>query len=288
MVPPGNGQYLLRPFSTTDRYDYWFNFKSDVYIKIPSSGGYFILVDDEGNEKNANSSIIDLGMGATIGLYRMYNVEENSNFNPEKKYRVYYRLRSGGPEYLKSSNIYVDAIEGLLTYAEAQALDQQARQRANEIAEQNRLRDMNMAYSEAIKSNGVERIIEYIKKYRRENGFNNASYAEIAKRITGNTNILFKEVITAPNPYAFDTTTVYYCNSLYVENFIRGQIVAYISSFIIDDGNMIVIRNVPDISKIGRFISNAYLKYTGVSTVALTNGRIREMATFDMFYHFDN
>jgi len=287
MVPSGDGRFRIKAYDRLDERYYWFNFTSEVYVRISPTSSSFILLDDEGNEKSVSSQTINLEGGGTSDTYRLYRISENSNFDPEKKYKVYYRLRSSGPEYKESNLIYIDAIDGLLTYTEARAIDEQARQEAQKIAGQNRIREIAMAYSEAIKVNGVDKIIEYISNYRREDGFNKGSYEEIAKRITGNANISFKEIYTASNPYAFDTSTIYYCGSIFVENFLQGRILAYISNFIIDDGNRLVIRNVPDISKIGKFISNAYLKYIGVTTVTYTNGRALDMAMFDVIYHFD-
>jgi hypothetical protein len=66
----------------------------------------------------------------------------------------------------------------------------------------------------------------------------------------------------------------------------------------LDPQKMVVVNGVGDITNIIKsgwisgswknfnYISNAYLKYIGVTTVSLTNGRTRELATFNLIYNF--
>jgi hypothetical protein len=188
--------------------------------------------------------------------------------------------------YRKTYRVYVDSIEGLLTYEEAKAKQdkEKAEQAAIELAQKNA--EMDKAYEDALKAAGVDKIAEYINTYRRDDNFNEDSIVEIARRLTNNRNIKLEKIYTAPNPYAFNTEAVYYCGGLSVQQFLKGQIIAYINSFIRDDGNLIILGSVPDIGKIGNFISNAYLKYTGITTISMSNGGTREVATFSMIFSF--
>jgi hypothetical protein len=274
--------------------DYWFNFSSEVYIEdVSTYNNYtgslshsFKIYDNNRNEHLASSSYTD-GNSNVADIYRIW---DNSDFDAKKKYRVYYRLRSSGPDYKDSDIIYLDSIEGLLTYKEASTqktqLQKETAETEKRIARQKKIEEMKTVYENAQKVSGVEQIAEYIKKYAGDDDFNEDSYTEIARRLVNNRTVKFEKMYTASNPYAFDKNTVYYAGTLVVDQWIDRQIIASIGSFIRDDGNIIIIQTVPDIKKIGNTIQHGFLRYIGTTKIRMANGTTQERPTFNLLYHF--
>jgi hypothetical protein len=279
----GNYDYENESYNRDDYY--WFNFSSEVFIKDAHGTGHsFVFYGENGNERQAMPSPGVNGRKNTADTYRIL---ENSDFDPQKKYTVSYRLRSSGKRYSDSDSLYVDNIEGLLTYEQSQEKDKQKAAEEKQQELQRKQAEVKAAYEKALSSNGVAPIIEYIHTYQREDDFNKDCYAEIARRITKNRNAAFKQIYTAPNPYAFDTKTVYYCSSLTVQSFTKGTIIAYTGNVFISDEDVVFLSSVPDIKDIGRSIPNAYLKYNGTTVLASASGRKREVPSFDLIYSFE-
>jgi hypothetical protein len=263
-----------------------FKFASDAYIEYYNHGDSY-LYDDAGN-KIAFSTLTD-DFRQIIG--NIYRINENSDFDPNKKYRVNYVVEEVykglwvGIGYI----IRIDSIEGLLTYDEAKAKHDAEKAERTRLELAKKKEETELAYEAALMLSGVTGITEYIQQYNtydRRDYFNKDSYAEIARRITSNRNIKFDNITTSINPYAFNTETVYYCVGLYVNQFLNGKIIASLNSSVRNDENLIVVDSVPDISKIGRSIRNAYLRYTGVTKLSMGNGGTREVATFSVIFYF--
>lgn len=271
---------------------YNYKFASEGYITFENnkSSDELDISDDNGYVCTAEMS---------NNFIKIYNIDKNSDFDPSKKYRIKYTFRylfnmgklvgkiNHFNEQISVDGIEITDIEGLLTYEQSQEKD---KQRAAEEKQQELLRkqaEAKAAYEKALSSSGVAPIIEYIHTYSREASFNEDCYAEIARRITKNRNAAFKQVYTAPNPYAFDTKTVYYCDSLRVQSFTNGTIIAYIGTVFISDEDVVFLSSVPNIKDIERSIPNAYLKYNGTTVLSSASGRKREVPSFDLIYSFE-
>jgi hypothetical protein len=259
-----------------------FHIVSEVYFSKNLENGntsdYHAVMFDESNNK--------ITVNFSNEFRREYDIWRNYDFDPRKKYRVKYTLGWTGPRsgffLAEDRRIEVVSVEDLLTYTESEKKRYQLAQEEEREKNLQKKSNMDTMYENALKSNGVDLIVEYIKANRWKNYFNEDSYVEIARRITNNRNVLFKKIYTAQNPYAFDKNIVYYCDTLVVENFIQKQIIAYI----IGDGNFIVVEKVPDIKKIGRYIFLAYLRYSGSAIVTWSNGRTKELPSFDLIYYY--
>jgi hypothetical protein len=256
---------------------------SDVFIKIEivNDRKYLYLCDSDGER------ISEGGRSE-----RTYNILDNDDYDEGKIYRVYYICELDIENHdsflvgrFKRINS-IDFIEGLAPYAETLV---HRREADNEIRNQElaqKKAEIEKAYSDALSSTGTASIIEYIENYRGKDGFNEDSYAEIGRRITRNRNIEFERIINAPNPYAFNVNTVYYCSGLIIQNSIRGQLIVSMPNLFRGEISLIVLGNVPDVIKLGDYITNAYLKYTGITTVSMNNGSTRELATFTVIFNF--
>ncbi|MDR1895728.1 MAG: hypothetical protein LBR10_02940 [Prevotellaceae bacterium] len=271
---------------------YNYKFVSEGYIAFENNKS-----SDELNISDDNGYVCTAEMSKNF--IKTYNIDKNSDFDPSKKYRIKYTFRylfnmgklvgkiNNFNEQISVDGIEITDIEGLLTYEQSLEKDKQnmAEEKQQELLRKQA--EVKAAYEKALSSNGIASVIEYIHVYRREDGFNKDCYAEIARRVTKNRNIAFKEIYTAPNPYAFDTKTVYYCSSLTVQSFTKGTIIAYTGNVFISDEDVVFLSSVPDIKDIGRSIPNAYLKYNGTTVLSSASGRKREVPSFDLIYSFE-
>jgi hypothetical protein len=297
-----NGLTVREAYSRNDDYLYY-KIVSPAYIKTESKSSNIVIYDGTGN---------DISVASSTGLDSLYNIRSNSDFNPNKSYIVKYTLRIHS-NFVRRSNILamgnslvpgfdyrssvcgadLISIEGLLTYHEAREKQNQEKAKQTQEREEQEAREtlakhiaMDNVYATAVSSQGIELLKEYINTYAGDDHFNADSYLEIARRITRNNNITLEMLYTAPNPYAFSEGVVYYGGTLSVNQWIDKKAVAYISSFIRDDGNIIVIKSFPDISKIGHVIQHSFLRYAGVTKIGLSNGGTIERPTFDLLCHW--
>jgi hypothetical protein len=156
------------------------------------------------------------------------------------------------------------------------------------------------AYQNALNQNGVSGLAAFILDGRRLLGPNwyfgyklpngikwdddiiEDCRKEIARRLTNNQNITFVRIGGIGNPYGFDKNVIYNCT-----DYIRvSQWRTDGSLFCLLDGDELIIDKVPDITKIGNSIRNAYLQYKGTKEVTFVSGRSEMIAVFDLLYYF--
>jgi hypothetical protein len=154
---------------------------------------------------------------------------------------------------------------------------------------------MEKIYEEALSHNGIEKIVEYINLYKGLGNeyFNGDSYAEIGRRLV-NTSSPFIKLQYIGRQYRFDINALYFCEYLRVQRRIDINLIADAASYLsinppvvtamTYNDSTIVIRTSDDI-KAGIF--NAYLRYTGTSTVRMNDGSTRDLPTFSMIYNFE-
>jgi hypothetical protein len=252
------------------------------YKKEPVDGYWFINMYDEYGTQLETTNDSD--------FIQKYRLNDNPDFNSDQLYLVKYTLDEVRVGFHLGGGIHkrvrIDSIEGLLTYEEARIKQMQEREEQEARETLAKYIAMDNVYAAAVSSEGIEQLKEYINTYAGHDHFNADSYREIAKKITRNNNTVLETLYTAPNPYAFNEGVVYYGGTLSVNQWIDKKAVAYINSFIRDDGNIIVIKSFPDISKIDRVIQHSFLRYTGVTKIGLSNGGTIERPTFDLLCHW--
>jgi hypothetical protein len=265
---------------------YFYKFVSDAYLAIENSSS-LVISDDAGVICNAQMS---------YDFKEKYRIQDNSDFDSEKKYRIKYTfawmpdfgsligaINIGNEEYI-IDGVTIDEIDNLLTYAEAHAKQDKEKEDQKIRETMARHAEMDRAYEAAVRSQGVDLLKEYITTYIRDDYFNDDSYLEIAKKITRNNNAILENLYTAPNPYGFNEDVVYYGGTLIVTQWLDRKIVAY-TNYSRDDENIIIIDGFPDITKIGSSIQHSFLQYTG--TVKLQfNSRAIDRPTFRLLYHW--
>jgi hypothetical protein len=169
--------------------------------------------------------------------------------------------------------------------AERQRAEKEAEKEAEELQRKNAT---ETAYQVALNTAGIEALIQYINTFRYRDYFNKDSHAEIARRLTNNQNIIFIRISEIVNPYAFDKDAIYYYGGYrYSMDYIEVNQWRTDGSLLCSlGGDVLIIDKVPDITKIGKFIGNAYLQYKGTSEVRFVSGRNEMIAVFDLLFHF--
>jgi hypothetical protein len=271
----------------------YFHIASDVYL-LYDENQYIFLSDDEGNSKH----IID-----ERNFNDEYNIIKNGDYDPRKIYRVKYTLSCDSRDSTDYNSIKIDSIEGLLTYEEYRKLEREKEEQERIVQEKEYVlqikTDYEAAYQNALNQTGVSGLAAFILdnhrllepdwyKYKRSNNIKwdddiiEECRKEIARRLTNNQNVTFAKIGGMGNPYSFDKTAIYNCPYYIGVRQWRtdGSLLCYL------DDDAFIIDKVPDITKIGNSIRNAYLQYKGATEVRFVNGSNEMIAVFDLLYYF--
>ena len=173
------------------------------------------------------------------------------------------------------------------------------------LAQEQAAREMaavEAAYREALATRSPDIIMQFIRDNRRRDGFNADAYLEVARLLTRNNNILLEWLGDAlnragPGVYdrlstiaevtrVFDQSKVYFAEQLIVDQRIDGGII--VTTGYNDARQFILLRNVSRVESYGgnNWVLQAFMRYTGVTTLRLVNGGTREVATFNVLYHY--
>ena len=111
-----NGSHHSLPNSNIVFESLLFRITSEVFISI--NNNQIIIFDEYGNKIN-NSLLRDI-----YELNKVYNLPNNPDLNPDKKYKIYYIVETtnhwvhANPFSIEIMNITIERIEGLMTYQE--------------------------------------------------------------------------------------------------------------------------------------------------------------------------
>ena len=142
-------------------------------------------------------------------------------------------------------------------------------------------------YKKALSTKSLSEVIKYINENRGHRYFHEEAYAEVAKLVTGNKNVSLTDLPYISNPYSLEKGSLYYAPDISVYQWTgNGSFLAKISE---DEYpyKLIFIRNVYDVSKIGEYIQNAYLRYRGTYEYNSTYAGVQVVAEFDLVYSFN-
>jgi len=269
-----------------------FRFVSLAYIKVEKD--FIILSDDSGNNINVYGK---------NDVFRIYGLRENGDFDPKKLYRVYYRIIPRESNFVKIAgikNIDLEGIEGLMTFKEYENSKEEENRRKKQDETAKKGVEAEAAYREALSSRNPDTIISFLRSGMlnsisddRQTEIRTEARLEVAKIITknnkieiGNFNKSFTNSSIDPiNPYAFETDKIYFLTVAEPQQFISGKIIASVAG---DSNAIILLQNIPNIQGVGGSLRYLYMKYKGVTTLKLANGRSKEVATFDLIYYYKN
>jgi hypothetical protein len=136
----------------TTTYKRYFKFVSDVYLKNISNNTWAIYNND-GDYREIE---------ITYELYRNFNLQDNSDFDPNEKYFVEYTFVWAGPDENDTGNITIDNIRGLSSYNRKRGKIYVAEQEDERQELLRKQAEMEAMYEFALKSNGVDLLVEYI------------------------------------------------------------------------------------------------------------------------------
>jgi hypothetical protein len=258
---------------------------SEAYLRCNNETDWIIYYDNEANSLNVYFS---------DNFRREFNILENEDYDFRKLYKIKYTLEWAGPGSDTTNKrvfyIKIDSIEGMLTYREYENKEAERQRAEREVKKLQRKNSVETAYADALKTAGTDAIAEFIKKYG-HNGeyrgeyrdfFIEDSYAEIARRIVNDRNIKFDNITMKGNPYAYEKDTIYfYRYSINIHQWMTNGILCYI------DDHALIIEKIPDVKKLGKFIKNAYLNYTGTRTLQFVNGKTEVIPVFNLIYTID-
>jgi hypothetical protein len=180
--------------------------------------------------------------------------------------------------------------------AEAEA----ARKRAEaEVAKKRAEAEAEAAYQNALASRNVETIMRFLRSGAltplssdRRTELRNEGLLEAAKIITRNNNIqignfddsFVNSTLNPINPYAFDTAKIYHLAVMQPQQFIEGKIIAIaVLGF---PNATVLLQNIPNIQNVRGSLNEVFMRYTGITTLKLANDSTKEVATFDVLYHY--
>ena len=260
---------------------FFYNIVSNGFINRPGHDRWLVLSDGLGNE---------LTVSVDNYLARRYTFARNTDFNSNQQYRVKFSLRLRPDRYgnLTWPVAQLISIEGLLPYAEVRRIADE-RRRA-EAAE--RHAEIEAAFQAALSSRNPDTIMRFLRGggvsgHPRSLQLSNEARIEVGRILARNNNIevsilpdgLMRPVI---NPHGFDGTVIYYMIGLQVRQFIGRDIIVSIGS----PNNIILLQNIPNIQNVRDRFGDVWMRYVGITPIRMVDGSTRQVATFDVLYHF--
>jgi len=189
--------------------------------------------------------------------------------------------------------------------AESRRLAQEERQREDAMASAQRIAEAEAIYRNAIASRDVDTIMYVLQSNAlsplqsdRRNELRIEGYHEVAKIITRNNNIKLGDFTASwerffsprnpPNPNAFDKNVVYYLYSVRPTQLVDGMFVVRLGSYP-EDSILLLDIPVQETKQWGVTFSSLFgvlMKYEGLLPMQLPNGRITEIPSFNILYHY--